>query len=69
MSKQKNRKVNVRLNHTKNGIWFYKDIHQKTLSLKELQRLENGETLRLVTINAPKHTAKTLERKRAKRAS
>ena len=69
MSKQKNRKVNVRLNHTKNGIWFYKDIHQKTLSLKELQRLENGETLRLMTIHAPKHTAKTLERKRAKRAS
>ena len=67
MSKQKNRKVNVRLNHTKNGIWFYKDIQQKTLSLKELQRLENGETLRLVTINAPKHTAKTLERKRASR--
>ena len=74
MSKQKNRKVNVKAKHVKIckdsphlAEWIYKGKHQKWLSRAELQRLEAGETLRLMTIHAPKHTAKTLERKRAKR--
>ena len=46
--------------------WIYKGKHQKWLSRAELQRLLNGETLRLMTIHAPKHTAKTLDRKRRK---
>lgn len=66
MSKQKNKKVNVKLKHVKDGQWYFKDIHQKTLSDKELSRLANGETLRMMTIHAPKHTQKTLEKKKNK---
>ena len=74
MSKQKNRKVNVRLKHIKIcensphlAEWVFKGKHQKWLSRNELNRLVNGETLRLMTINPPKHTQKTLQRKRNKR--
>ena len=70
MSNQKNRKVNVRLKHVRIcensphlAEWIFKGKHQKWLSRKELQQLEQGKTLRLVTIHAPKHTEKTLERK------
>jgi hypothetical protein len=65
MSKQKNKKVAVKLkNIRKTNEWYYKDIHQKTLPDKLIKRLQNGEKLRLMTIHAPKHTAKTLEHKR-----
>ena len=74
MSKQKNQKVNVRLkdviikdNSPHLAEWIYKGKHQKWLSRNELQRLANGETLRLMTIHPPKHTAKSLEKKRRKK--
>ena len=64
MSKQKNTKVNVRLKHIRDtNQWYFKDIHQKTINNKDMIRLQNGETLRLVTLHAPDHTAKTLEKK------
>jgi hypothetical protein len=65
MSKQANKKVAVKLKNIRNtNEWYYKDIHQKTLPDKLIKRLQNGEKLRLMTIHAPKHTAKTLEHKR-----
>ena len=68
MSKQANKKVAVKLKNIRNtNQWYYKDIHQMTLSDKLMARLHNGEKLKLMTIHAPKHTAKTLEHKRNKR--
>lgn len=65
MSKQANKKVAVKLKNIRNtNQWYYKDIHQMTLSDKLMARLHNGEKLKLMTIHAPKHTAKTLEHKR-----
>ena len=70
MSKQKNIKVKIKLNDVRIkhdsphlAEWIYKGKHQKWLSRKELQQLEQGQILRLMTIHAPKHTEKTLERK------
>ncbi len=68
MSKQKNKKVAVKLKNIRNtNQWYHKGIHQKTLPDKLIKRLQNGEKLRLMTINAPKHTTETLQRKRDKR--
>lgn len=74
MSNQKNRKVNVRLKHVKIcensphlAEWVFRGKHQKWLSRNELNRLAKGETLRLMTIHPPKHTQKTLQRKKEKR--
>ena len=71
MTKQANKKVAVKLKNVKIcensphlGEWIYKGKHQKWLSRKELERLLNGEKLKLMTIHPPKHTAKTLEKKR-----
>ena len=71
MSKQKNKKVAVKLKNVricKNSPhlaeWIYKGKHQKWLSRAELEQLQNGRKLKLMTIHAPKHTAKTLEQKR-----
>ena len=65
MSKQANKKVAVKLKNIRNNKeWYYKDIHQMTLSDKQMARLQNGEKLKLMTIHAPKHTAKTLDKKR-----
>ena len=71
MSKQANKKVAVKLKNVRIcensphlGEWIYKGKHQKWLSRKELERLLNGEKLKLMTIHPPKHTAKTLEKKR-----
>ena len=70
MSKQKNKKVAVRLKNVricKNSPhleWIYKGKHQKWLSKKDLIRLQNGEKLRMMTIHAPKHTTATLAKKR-----
>ncbi len=70
MSKQANKKVSVKLKNIRNtNQWYYKDIHQKTLSDKLMTRLHNGEKLRLMTIHAPKHTTETLAKRREKRAS
>lgn len=75
MSKQANRKVNVKLkdviikdNSPHLAEWIYRGKHQKWLSHTELQRLANGEILRLMTINPPKHTATSLEKKRRKKS-
>lgn len=66
MSKQANKKVAVRLKNIRDtNQWYHKDIHQKTLSDKLIKRLQNGEKLRLMTINAPKHTVATLAKKSA----
>ena len=74
MSKQANKKVAVKLKNVricKNSPhlaeWIYKGKHQKWLSRKELEQLQNGRKLKLMTIHAPKHTTETLEKKRAKR--
>jgi hypothetical protein len=67
MSKQKNIKVNVKPKHVIDGKWFYKGIYQKHLSSKELNTIANNRIIRLKTINAPKHTERTLQRKRDKR--
>jgi hypothetical protein len=71
MSKQKNKRVNVKAKHVEfrkdQAVWIYKGLPQRTLSHAELHRLANGETLSLMTLNAPKHTAVTIERKRAKK--
>jgi hypothetical protein len=67
MSKQKNIKVNVRAKNVVDGIWYHKGIHQKQLSTRELSILSSERKLRLKTIVAPKHTAKTLEKRRKKR--
>lgn len=71
MTKQANKKVAVKLKNVRIcensphlGEWVYKGKHQKWLSRKELERLLNGEKLRLMTIHPPKHTAKTLAKKR-----
>jgi hypothetical protein len=71
MSKQKNKKVAVKLKNVricKNSPhlaeWIYKGKHQKWLSKKDLIRLQNGEKLRMMTIHAPKHTTATLAKKR-----
>ena len=61
MSKQKCKKVTVKLKNIRDGNeWHYKNIHQMTLSEKLMVRLRNGEKLRLMTLHPPKHTAKTL---------
>lgn len=71
MSKQANKKVAVKLKNVRIcensphlAEWIYKGKHQKWLSKKDLTRLQNGEKLRMMTIHAPKHTAKTLDKKR-----
>ena len=75
MSKQKNRKVNVRLEHVRRcgdspllAEWIYKGKHQKWLSRKELLRLQNGEELRLMTIHPPNHTVRSLKNKWKRKA-
>jgi hypothetical protein len=66
MSKQANKKVAVRLKNIRDtNQWYHKGLHQKTLSNKLIKRLQNGEKLRLMTINAPKHTTATLAKKHA----
>ena len=68
MSKQANKKVAVKLKNIRNtNQWYYKGIHQMTLSDKQMIRLHNGEKLKLMTLHAPKHTTETLEKKRAKK--
>lgn len=70
MSKQANKKVAVKLKNIRNtNQWYYKGIHQKTLSDKQMIRLHNGEKLKLMTLHAPKHTTETLAKRRLKRAS
>jgi hypothetical protein len=75
MSKQKRQRVNVKLkdviikdNSPHVAEWIYKGKHQKWLSRTELQKLANGETLRLMTINPPKHTRKSLQKRSEKKA-
>jgi adenylate cyclase class IV len=61
MSKQKNRKVNVTLEDIRQqNRWYYRGLHQRILSRKDMMRLRNGDQLRLMTVNAPKHTSETL---------
>ena len=65
MSKQSNRKVTVKLKNIRDGNqWYYKEIHQMTLSEKLMKRLHTGEKLRLVTLHPPKHTVESLQRKK-----
>tara|TARA_R110001606_G_scaffold290618_3_gene438529 strand:- start:1156 stop:1338 length:183 start_codon:yes stop_codon:yes gene_type:complete len=53
MSRAKSIKVAVKQKHVYGGIWFYQGIYQKILSVKDLARLESGETLRMKTLNRP----------------
>lgn len=74
MSKQANKKVLVKLKNVRIcensphlAEWIYKGKHQKWLSRSELEQLENGRKLKLMTIHAPKHSAKTLQQSRRKK--
>ena len=69
MSKQKNRKVNVRLEDIRQqNRWYYCGLHQRILSRKAMQRLRNGEELRLMTIHPPNHTVRSLKNKWKRKA-
>lgn len=64
MSKCKNRKVNVTLEDIREqNRWYYDGLHQRILSRKDMMRLQNGHTLRLMTTNPPVHAAKIVTHK------
>jgi len=70
MSKCANHKVEVKLKNVRIcedsphlAEWIYRGKHQRWLSRKDLQRLQNGHTLRLMTTNPPVHAAKIVTHK------